>query len=103
MVKLALLLLLLFGWLQCSLWLGKNGIYDYMRVKADVTAKQKNNAKLKARNDQLFAEIDDLNGGSDSIEERARSELGMIKPSESFYRLVPDQRGSGQQGVQESQ
>ena len=42
-------------------------------------------------NDQLFAEIDDLNGGQEAIEERARNELGMIKPGESFYRLVPDQ------------
>jgi hypothetical protein len=45
---------------------------------------------LKARNDQLFAEIDDLNGGQEAIEERARNELSMTKPGETFYRLVPD-------------
>ncbi|MBW7984613.1 cell division protein FtsB [Enterobacillus tribolii] len=91
MGKLTLLLLALLGWLQYSLWLGKNGIHDYVRVKEDVTAQQGNNAKLKARNDQLFAEIDDLNGGQEAIEERARNELGMIKPGETFYRLVPEQ------------
>jgi cell division protein FtsB len=91
MGKLTLLLLVLLGWLQYSLWLGKNGIHDYTRVNDDVAVQQANNAKLKSRNDQLFAEIDDLNGGSEAIEERARNELGMIKPGETFYRLVPDQ------------
>ncbi|MEH0831865.1 cell division protein FtsB [Pectobacterium cacticida] len=90
MGKLTLLLLILLGWLQYSLWLGKNGIHDYLRVRDDVVAQQGNNAKLKARNEQLFAEIDDLNGGQEAIEERARNELGMIKPGESFYRLVPE-------------
>ncbi|AOV95987.1 cell division protein FtsB [Edwardsiella hoshinae] len=91
MGKLTLLLMVLLGWLQYSLWVGKNGLHDYMRVKQDVAVQQANNAKLKSRNDQLFAEIDDLNGGQEAIEERARSELGMIKPGETFYRLVPDQ------------
>ncbi|WP_409307876.1 cell division protein FtsB [Pectobacterium sp. B1J-3] len=90
MGKLTLLLLVLLGWLQYSLWLGKNGIHDYVRVKDDVVVQQGNNAKLKARNEQLFAEIDDLNGGQEAIEERSRNELGMIKPGESFYRLVPE-------------
>lgn len=91
MGKLTLLLLALLGWLQYSLWLGKNGIHDYVRVNEDVALQQGSNAKLKARNDQLFAEIDDLNGGQEAIEERARNELSMIKPGETFYRLVPDQ------------
>lgn len=90
MGKLTLLLLILLGWLQYSLWLGKNGIHDYVRVKDDVVVQQGNNTKLKDRNEQLFAEIDDLNGGQEAIEERARNELGMIKPGESFYRLVPE-------------
>lgn len=91
MGKLTLLLLVLLGWLQYSLWLGKNGLHDYTRVKDDVALQQANNGKLKTRNDRLFAEIDDLNGGSEAIEERARDELGMIKPGETFYRVVPDQ------------
>ena len=90
MGKLTLLLLALLVWLQYSLWFGKNGIHDYSRVNDDVAAQQATNAKLKARNDQLFAEIDDLNGGQEAIEERARNELSMTKPGETFYRLVPD-------------
>ncbi|XBS70609.1 cell division protein FtsB [Acerihabitans sp. KWT182] len=91
MGKLTLLLLVLLGWLQYSLWLGKNGVHDLVRVQDDVSVQQGSNAKLKARNDQLFAEIDDLNDGQEAIEERSRNELGMIKPGETFYRLVPDQ------------
>lgn len=90
MGKLTLLLLALLVWLQYSLWLGKNGLHDYTRVNDDVTAQQATNAKLKARDDQLFAEIDDLNGGQEAIEERARNELSMTRPGETFYRLVPD-------------
>lgn len=90
MGKLTLLLLALLSWLQYSLWLGKNGIHDYVRVHEDIVAQRGNNAKLKARNDLLFAEIDDLNEGQEAIEERARNELGMIKLGETFYRLVPD-------------
>ncbi|MGK3606054.1 cell division protein FtsB, partial [Klebsiella variicola] len=92
MGKLTLLLLALLVWLQYSLWFGKNGLHDYTRVNDDVTAQQATNAKLKARNDQLFAEIDDLNGGQEAIEERARNELSMTRPGETFYRLVPDER-----------
>ncbi len=103
MGKLTLLLLVLLGWLQYSLWLGKNGIHDYTLVNEDVTVQQANNAKLKARNDQLFAEIDDLNSGSEAIEERARNELGMIKPSETFHRLVPDQNKRNAQAAQNQQ
>ena len=87
MGKLTLLLLALLVWLQYSLWFGKNGLHDYSRVSDDVAAQQATNAKLKARNDQLFA---DLNGGQEAIEERARNELSMTKPGETFYRLVPD-------------
>ena len=75
MGKLTLLLLAILVWLQYSLWFGKNGIHDYTRVNNDVAAQQATNAKLKARNDQLFAEIDDLNGGQEALEERDASRL----------------------------
>lgn len=92
MGKLTLLLLVILGWLQYSLWLGKNGIHDYVQVSEDVVASEQVNAKLKARNEQLFAEIGDLNDGLEAIEERGRSELGMIKPGESFYRILSEKR-----------
>lgn len=88
MGKLTLLLLVLLGWLQYSLWLGKNGVYDLVRIESGITMQQSNNTKLKARNDQLLAEIDDLNDGLEAIEERSRNELSMIKSDETFYRLM---------------
>lgn len=90
MGKLTLLLLAVLVWLQYLLWFGKNGIQDYNRINEDVAARAATNARLKARNDQLFAEIDDLNGGQEALEERARNELSMIRPGESFYRMVTD-------------
>lgn len=90
MGKLTLLLIAVLAWTQYSLWLGKNGIHDYVRVKDDVAAQEIINSRLKMRNEQLFAEINDLNDGQDAIEERARTELGMVKPGESFYRMVKE-------------
>ncbi|OHT24906.1 cell division protein FtsB [Providencia stuartii] len=90
MGKLTLLLIAVLAWTQYSLWLGKNGIHDYVRVKDDVAAQKIINSRLKVRNEQLFAEINDLNDGQDAIEERARTELGMVKPGESFYRMVKE-------------
>ena len=91
------------GMVAILLWLGKNGIHDYTRVSEDVASQQANNAKLKARNDQLFAEIDDLNGGSEAIEERTQR-AGHDQAGETFYRLVPDQnKRNAQQAAQNQQ
>ncbi|CUX97060.1 cell division protein FtsB [Candidatus Hoaglandella endobia] len=91
MKKLTLLLLVFLGWLQYSLLIGKNGLHDFIKVKNDIKIQQSNNAKIKARNNQLLAEIDDLNSGQESIEERSRNDLSLIKPGEVFYRLVQEQ------------
>ncbi len=90
MRKLVLILLIVFCWLQYSLWFGKNGIHDYLRIKSEVSALETLNMTFKVRNEHLFSEIDDLNEGCEAIEERARAELGMIRPGESFYRIVSD-------------
>ncbi len=89
MGKLTLLLLAILVWLQYSLWFGKNGIHDYTRVNNDVAAQQATNAKLKARNDQLLPKLT-ISMAAEALEERARNELSMTGPGETFYRLVPD-------------
>ena len=53
-------LLLLLGWLQYTLWLGKNGISDYYTVNQEIQVQHKVNAKLQTRNNEMFAEIADL-------------------------------------------
>ncbi|EJR0682249.1 cell division protein FtsB [Vibrio parahaemolyticus] len=84
-------LTLLFGWLQYTLWFGKNGVSDYYTVKDEIEVQQQVNSKLQARNNEMFAEIDDLKQGLDAIEERARHELGLVKEGETFFRIVGEE------------
>ncbi|HHP0490018.1 TPA: cell division protein FtsB [Vibrio harveyi] len=84
-------LTLLFGWLQYILWFGKNGVSDYYTVEDEIEVQQQVNSKLQARNNEMFAEIDDLRQGLDAIEERARHELGLVKDGETFYRIVDEE------------
>ncbi|EEX95324.1 cell division protein FtsB [Vibrio orientalis CIP 102891 = ATCC 33934] len=86
----ALTLLLVLGWLQAELWFGKNGISDFQAVNAETQVQHQVNSNLQGRNNEMFAEIDDLRQGLDAIEERARHELGMIKEGETFYRIIGD-------------
>ncbi len=88
MRMLTVLLLVLLGWLQYHLWWGKNGINDFMETTAVAESVAQANEKLLARNSQMYAEIADLKQGQDAIEELARNELGMIKPNETFFRIV---------------
>ena len=88
MRMLTLLLLAVLSWLQYDFWLGKNGMLDYLAVKDNVAVQQQANAQLVQRNQQMYFEINDLNRGQEAIEERARNELGMIRPDETFFRIV---------------
>ncbi|URJ23079.1 septum formation initiator family protein [Blochmannia endosymbiont of Camponotus sp. C-003] len=87
MNKLNCMLLALFAWLQYSLWLGKNGIYDLISTHNTIILyKNINNIdQMRARNNQLLYEIYDLLHGYEAIEERSRYDLGMIKLGETFY------------------
>jgi cell division protein FtsB len=82
-------LLCLFILLQYRLWFGKNGVQDYSHLQYAVTTHQKINEKLLKRNIVLQADISDLKVGLEGVEERARNELGLIKPNETFFRLLP--------------
>ena len=53
-------------------------------------SQQAENLKLQQRNEALKAEVEDLKSGEAAVEERARSELGMVKPGETFYRVIED-------------
>ena len=88
MKALTLIFVTLIALLQYPLWLGKGSwlrVWD-LNQKIDVQS-QKNNS-LKARNETLDAEVRDLKSGRAAIEERARSELGMIKSDEVFYQVM---------------
>ncbi len=85
--QLALLSLALF--IQYRLWFGHNGVEDYSRIKSAVKSHQETNANLSKRNKLLKADIEDLKLGLEGVEERARHERGMIKPDETFIRVLP--------------
>lgn len=83
-----LIFTLLLLWLQYQLWFGKNGVQEHQKLRQEIEQLEQGNANLRQRNQEMFAEIDDLRQGLDAIEERARHELGMIKQDETFYRII---------------
>lgn len=89
-----LLLLGVLVGLQYQLWFGVGGVKDVQRLENAVIAQQKVNASLRSRNDRLAAEVTDLKQGHEAVEERARLELGMVKPDEVFYQLVEAPRSN---------
>ncbi len=75
---------------QTDLWLGRGGLLQFWQLSNELHQQQDENQQLEMRNSILHAEVLDLKGGYDAIEERARVELGMIKPGETFYQFVGD-------------
>lgn len=69
-------------------WLSDDGIREVWRLEQAVAEQQELNEQLRRRNKKLEAEVADLKGGSDAIEERARAELGMKRENETFYQVV---------------
>ncbi len=90
----ALILLILLVALQVQLWTGHGGLRDLWRLQQNVAEQKKNNEALKTRNETLSAEVEDLKHGNEAIEERARSELGLLKPGETFIEVVEPADGS---------
>ena len=84
---LAIVFVVLLAALQYPMWLGKGGWLQVREIDRQVGVERGANAKLKARNDALDAEVRDLKTGFDAIEERARSELGMVRQDEVFFQL----------------
>jgi cell division protein FtsB len=76
--------------LQYRLWLSDDGVRELSRLSEAVDHQTAENAELEGRNQQLVAEVADLKAGMAAIEERARSELGMIGRNETFFQVVPN-------------
>jgi cell division protein FtsB len=87
---LALALVVLVGLIQYPLWLGKGGWLRVREVDQQIAAQREINVKLKARNGALDAEVRDLKQGLEAIEERARSELGMVRQDEIFFQVLEE-------------
>jgi cell division protein FtsB len=74
--------------LQVRLWIGPGSVADIARLENKIVEQQGENDELQARNSELMDEVSDLRNGLDSIEERARNELGLIRQGETFYLIV---------------
>ena len=89
-ITLALAVLLLL--VHAELWFGKGGVPRVIELQMKLDAQRADNALARRRNDQLAAEVSDLKDGLEMVEEKARFELGMIKPDEIFVQLAPARR-----------
>jgi cell division protein FtsB len=85
---LTLVLAALIVLIQYPLWLGKGSWFRVWEVDQQIRAQREANRLLQARNAALEAEVRDLKVGLDAIEERARSELGMIRQDEIFFQVL---------------
>jgi cell division protein FtsB len=88
MRAITIILLVILLLLQYPLWLGKGGWLKVWDLHRQVAEQQQVNQQTQARNALLDAEVRDLKQGTEAIEERARSELGMIKRDEVFYQIL---------------
>ena len=85
-------LLILVVLLQITLWFGKDGLGDLWAQKQSADSFKKENQKLKQRNDTLQAEVVDLKTKLNAVEERARTDLGLVKKGETFYQIIEEKR-----------
>ena len=88
MKLLSFLLLVAIAAMQYPLWLGKASWLRVWQVDQEVIAARAENVQLQNRNNMLEAEVNDLKQGLEAIEERARSDLGMIKEGEILFQIV---------------
>lgn len=98
MKVLTLTLAMLIALIQYPLWLGKGSWLRVWEVDQQIRAQRETNRQLQGRNNALEAEVRDLKVGQEAIEERARSELGMIRQDEIFFQVLeaaPPARVSG--------
>ena len=82
-VLIALLLVL-----QGQLWFGRGSLPDVIRLRQQLNEQKQQNAAAKLANDRLGAELHDSKDGLEMVEERARSEIGMVKPNEIFVQIA---------------
>ncbi|MCP3669691.1 MAG: cell division protein FtsB [Gammaproteobacteria bacterium] len=74
--------------LQYRLWVGEGSLAEVYALRQEVDSQKAELDTLQQRNNALRAEVKDLKKGLDAVEERARSELGMIRDNEEFYQII---------------
>ncbi|MEY2697836.1 MAG: cell division protein FtsB [Pseudomonadota bacterium] len=90
MVKLIAFLALLTAALQYRLWWGDGGVSEYKETLGRIEELRREGEQRRARNAAVAADVADLRDGTDAIEERARHDLGLVKPGETFVQVYQD-------------
>ncbi len=83
-----IILIVFFLMIQFDIWFKEDGFYRVKELEQMIGNQVEENKRLKLRNEQLEREIEELKSGTESIEEKARTDLGMIKEGEEFYLIV---------------
>lgn len=86
------ILLALLAVVHAELWFGKGGVPRVMSLRTHLQEQDERNAGFEARNEQVAAEVRDLQEGLDMAEEIARTELGMVKPDEIYVQITASAR-----------
>ena len=84
----ALFLLLLLAGIHAQLWTGRGSVGHVEDMRRQIAAQQAANAQARQTNEHLTAEVQDLKNGLEMVEEKARGELGMVKPGEIYVQVV---------------
>jgi cell division protein FtsB len=82
------ILIVFFLIIQFDIWVKDDGLNRVKELQEMIDSQREENQRLKLRNQQLEREIEELKSGTESIEEKARTDLGMIKEGEEFYLIV---------------
>jgi len=82
------MLILALSGLHYKLWLGDGNLWQWKQLEKKIAIQKEKNEALKSRNHALEADIVELQGGDQALEEQARYELGMIKKGETYYQFV---------------
>jgi cell division protein FtsB len=85
--------------LQYRIWLSGDGVAEVLRLRTAVASQQSDNQQLSERNRRLAAEVRDLKQGYAALEERARTDLGMVGANETFFQVVPAEPRTGAPGT----
>jgi cell division protein FtsB len=85
----SVLLLALLGVVHAQLWFGRGSVANVQELQRKLEQQKAANAQSQQANERLSAEVRDLKEGLEMVEEKARSELGMVKPNEIYVNVVP--------------
>lgn len=87
-----LILLIILIWLQIRLWVGEGSLAHKAELDQQIEQQREENQRLQDRNDEIAKDVTSLKNDLDSIEEKARKDLGMIKKGETFYLVIDEDK-----------